>query len=81
MSKIFFCLSSKIISKDILDNKEYLEKRQKELEDIKKVTSQIREISNDMGMKIKDQAILIGNIYNFIYRGFGKKYIYCKGKC
>jgi hypothetical protein len=36
-----------------------LEKRQKELEEIKKVTFQIYEISNFMGLKVKEQGIII----------------------
>lgn len=39
-----------------------MERRQRELEDIKKVTSQIREISNEMGLKLKDQALIIGKL-------------------
>lgn len=66
MSKIFNCSSSKLIPIEVLNNKDYLEKRQKDLEDIKMVTNQIRQISEDMGIRLKDQGILIGkNISNY----------------
>ena len=61
MSKINICLSSKIILTEVMQNKEYLEKRQKDLEEIKLVTSQLREISKEMGLKVKDQGFIIGN--------------------
>lgn len=48
---------------DILSNKEYLEKRQKDLEDIRIATKQIKEITDQMGVKVKNQGEIIGKIF------------------
>lgn len=52
---------SQIILKDVRDNKEYLEKREKELEDIKKVSGQVMSMTVAMSAETQKQAIGLGN--------------------
>lgn len=52
---------SQIILKDVRDNKEYIEKREKELEDIKKVSGQVMSMTVAMSAETQKQAIGLGN--------------------
>ena len=46
---------SKIILKDVKDNREYLELREKELAEIKKISGQVLSITNVMSAEVKKQ--------------------------
>lgn len=46
---------SKLIVQDLVENTEYLRKRQEELEDIRQISSQIRAISDKMVVEVKAQ--------------------------
>ena len=63
---------SKLLSIDILTNKEYLEKRQKDLIDIKLATKQIKEITEEMGNKLKGQGDLIGKWFFYFILIFNR---------
>ncbi len=47
---------SKIFVLDIMDQKTYLEGRTKEIEDIKKVATQIKELSSNMKVELQEQG-------------------------
>jgi hypothetical protein len=47
---------SKLVVKDLVDNTEYLKKRQAELEDIKKVSSQVKSLSEMTKNEVKKQG-------------------------
>src|SRR5690606_12190827 len=47
---------SKLMVKDIAENQEYLKKRQEELEQIKKVSSQIKEMTVHMRTEVQKQG-------------------------
>ena len=47
---------SKIIVRDVIDQKTYLDLRTKELEDIKKVAMQIKDLSSNMKVELEDQG-------------------------
>lgn len=47
---------SKLIVQDLMDNSEYLRKRQEELEDIKKISSQVKEITSVMKTEVAKQG-------------------------
>lgn len=47
---------SKIIVQDIMDQKTYLDLRTKELEDIKKVATQIKDLSTNMKVELQEQG-------------------------
>lgn len=53
---------SKIIVQDVLDQNTYLEIRTKELEDIKKVATQIKDLSNSMKSELEDQGKKVDQI-------------------
>jgi hypothetical protein len=46
--------------KDVVTNQAYLEKRKEDLLQIKKVSAQIREITEVMGEEVKQQGLQIG---------------------
>jgi len=50
---------SRIILKEVMDNQDYLERRKVELENILKVSSQIKEITVMMGQEVKAQGELL----------------------
>ena len=52
---------SQIILKDVRDNKDYIEKREKELEEIKKVSGQVMSMTVAMSAETQKQAIGLGN--------------------
>lgn len=47
---------SKIIVQDVMDQKTYLDLRTKELEDIKKVATQIKDLSSNMRVELEEQG-------------------------
>jgi t-SNARE complex subunit (syntaxin) len=47
---------SKLFVQDLQDNSEYIRKRQEELEDIKKISSQVRDITNVMRSEVDTQG-------------------------
>jgi hypothetical protein len=51
---------SKIILKDVKDNKEYLENREKELEEIKKVSGQVMSMTVAMSAEAQKQGVALG---------------------
>lgn len=57
---------SKLIIRDVLDQNEYLNMRTKELEDIKKVAHQIKDISESMKVELNDQGKKVEQIDNNI---------------
>jgi hypothetical protein len=50
---------SKIILKDVQNNREYLEMREKELEEIKRVSAQVVGITNQMKIEVAKQGEVI----------------------
>lgn len=51
-----------MIIKDIKTNQEYLERRAKELEQIKKISAQVVGITNQMTLTVKEQGEALGGI-------------------
>lgn len=53
---------SKLVVQELVDNSEYLRKRQEELEQIKKISSQVKEITNVMASEVTNQAVGLKSI-------------------
>lgn len=49
--------------KGLKDNNEYVLNKQKELEDIKKVSAQISDLSKQMGIQVKAQGETLGKFH------------------
>jgi methyl-accepting chemotaxis protein len=53
---------SRLVVQELVDNSEYLRKRQEELEDIKKISTQVKEITQVMASEVTNQAVGLKSI-------------------
>jgi t-SNARE complex subunit (syntaxin) len=57
---------SKIILKEVVGNKEALEIRQKELEHIKKISGQLKGMTEHMALTVKEQGEVFGKLEDHV---------------
>ena len=57
---------SRLVVQELVDNSEYLRKRQEELEDIKKISSQVKEITQVMVVEVNNQSVGLKSIEDSI---------------
>ena len=60
--------NNQIMTMDLMNNKEVLEQRRKELEDIHKTSALIKDTTDIMAVKVKEQADMLDNIENNVIK-------------
>jgi hypothetical protein len=57
---------SRLVVQELVDNSEYLRKRQEELEDIKRISSQVKDITQVMVVEVNNQSVGLKSIEDSI---------------